>query len=116
MWQRFATNAGTKWLRPLQTRCWTALAEHTECLRQATLCAGIGPDTGKALMKRFPTALAMHQALDQCGKNAQKRGAGVEAACLRLLSDVPISLSRKLGPTAAKSVYQQLFQAGWHSG
>lgn len=67
-------------------------------------------------MKRFPTVLSLHRALDECRKDALKAGSSAEAACLQLLSDVPISLSRKVGMTAAKSVYQQLFQPGWHDG
>jgi hypothetical protein len=64
-------------------------------------------------MKRFPTA--RYNALDTCKAEAQARGANVESACIQLLSNVQINLSRKVGGTAAKSVYLQLFQSGWHT-
>lgn len=39
----------------------------------------------------------------------------VERACVQLLAVVPVTLSRKVGPSAAGSVYRSLFQPGWHS-
>lgn len=50
--------------------------------------AGVGPELGEALMKRYPTATAMHAALLDCKAAAQRRGSDPQAACLKLLSEV----------------------------
>jgi hypothetical protein len=75
----------------------------------------VGPEIGEALTKRFPTAIALYKALDDCKESAERRGGSGQAACVQLLSEVQVNLSRKVGLAAATSVYQQLFQINWHA-
>ena len=71
--------------------------------------AGVGPEIGEALAKRYPTAQAMYRELAECKAGAQQRGSDPEAACLKLISEVSVNLSRSVGMSAAKSIFTQLF-------
>jgi hypothetical protein len=77
--------------------------------------AGVGDKKAKVLAQHYPTPRHMFEALRQCKADAEIIGRNVEDACVAMLSAVPVTLSCKVGPVAAKGVYKGLFQPGWHA-
>ena len=71
---------------------------------EGTMLAGVGPEMADALIRRFPTALALHRALEKCAREAEAQGRDSEAARIALISGVQVSLARSVGNAAAKSV------------
>jgi hypothetical protein len=73
--------------------------------------AGVGPEVADAILKHYPTAAALLKAFRECRRAALAQGADVEAACVKLLAAVPVTLSRKVGACASRQLYQALFAA-----
>lgn len=73
-------------------------------MTEMRLRAGVGPEMADPLTRRFPTALALHKALEECTRKAEAQGRDSEAARIALISSVQISLARSIGNSAAKSV------------
>eukprot|EP00892_Ulva_mutabilis_P010853 jgi/Ulvmu1/813/UM010_0187.1 len=75
---------------------------------------GVGGETAEAIVRQYPTPISLFRAYDECKAEAEVKGQNAEAACVRLLAVLPVTLTRKIGPSAAGSVYRNLFQLGWH--
>lgn len=72
-------------------------------------CAGIGPEGADAIMKQYPTAASLFKKLRQVRAAAKAQDRAVDAACVELLARIPITLSRKVGACAARSIHDVLF-------
>lgn len=73
------------------------------------MLAGVGPETAAALVKLYPTPAALFEAYTACAVAARATGGDVDAACVQLLTAVPVTLARKVGAKAARSIYSNLF-------
>jgi hypothetical protein len=78
------------------------------------LGAGVGENKARVLAKQYPTPRHMFEVLRHCKGEAERSGRDGKAACLAMLSNVPLTLSSKVGMVAATGIYEGLFQPGWH--
>lgn len=72
-------------------------------------------ETAEAVARAYPVPVRLFRALESCHDEARAAHRDSEAACIKLLADLPISLSRNVGNRGAKSIYTEMFQVGWHT-
>jgi hypothetical protein len=64
----------------------------------------------------YPVSRSLFRALESCRDEARAAHQDAEAACIKLIAELPISLARSIGNRSATSIYTELFQFGWHTG
>lgn len=69
----------------------------------------------EAITRHYPTPISLFRAYAAAHAAAESEGRDSERACVQVLAGLQVTLTRKIGPSAAGSVYRNLFQPGWHS-